>query len=72
MGITTENIVKKIKTKARELGFLDCGISQAQFLAEEKPRLLNWLSNEMNGEMAYMNNHIDKRLDPRLLVENAR
>lgn len=61
-----------IKNKARELGFLDCGFSRAQFLAEEKDRLLNWLDNKMQGEMTYMENHLDKRLDPRLLVENAR
>lgn len=66
------NIVERIKAKARELGFLDCGISKAQFLAEEKPRLLNWLANEMHGEMTYMANHLDKRLDPGLLVDNAR
>ena len=62
----------RIKTKAKELGFLDCGISAARFLAEEKDRLVQWLQNGMNGEMDYMANHLDKRLDPRLLVENSR
>lgn len=61
-----------IKEKARELGFLDCGISPARYMEEEKERLQNWLSQEMQGQMAYMANHLDKRLDPRLLVENAR
>lgn len=61
-----------IKAKARELGFQDCGISRAKFLDAEKDRLLNWLANEMHGEMNYMANNIEKRLDPRLLVENAR
>ncbi|MDP2891012.1 MAG: tRNA epoxyqueuosine(34) reductase QueG [Bacteroidota bacterium] len=60
-----------IKAKARELGFLDCGISRAKFLDAEKDRLQNWLANEMHGEMNYMANNIEKRLDPRLLVENA-
>lgn len=67
-----ENIATQIKTKATELGFLDCGISEAGFLAAEKDRLLNWLTTEMHGQMRYMSNHFDKRLDPRLLVENAR
>lgn len=62
----------KIKARAKELGFLDCGISEARFLAEEKDRLVNWLNNEMHGEMDYMANHLEKRLDPRLLVENSR
>ncbi len=70
--MTLENSSKRIKDKASELGFLDCGISEAGFLAEEKDRLSSWLENEMHGEMHYMANHLDKRLDPRLLVENAR
>jgi len=70
--MTIESSSDRIKTKARELGFLDCGISEARFLAEEKDRLLEWLRHEMHGEMAYMSNHLEKRLDPRLLVENAR
>ena len=72
MESAIDNISLLIKAKARELGFLDCGISRAQFLADEKERLQNWLNNEMNGEMQYMANHFEKRLDPRLLVENAR
>ena len=67
-----ENISGKIKDKARELGFLDCGISEACFLAEEKDRLLNWLELEMHGEMGYMARNMEKRLDPRLLVENSK
>ena len=67
-----ENPSVLIKTKAKELGFLDCGISEARFLFEEKDRLQNWLQLEMHGEMGYMANHLDKRLDPRLLVDHAR
>jgi len=70
--MTIENNSKRIKDKAIELGFLDCGISEAGFLAEEKDRLFNWLQMGMHGQMHYMANHLDKRLDPRLLVENAR
>lgn len=61
-----------IKQKAIELGFEQCGIAQANFLEEEAPRLENWLKNNYNGQMAYMANHFDKRLDPRLLVDNAK
>ena len=60
-----------IKTEAKRLGFLSCGISKAEFLEEEAPRLEKWLNKNMHGEMAYMENHFDKRLDPRLLVEGA-
>ena len=72
MEKTNENASVRIKEKAIELGFLDCGISEVRFLSEEKDRLLNWLQDEMNGEMAYMDNHLEKRLDPGLLVDNAR
>jgi len=61
-----------IKTEAKRLGFLSCGISKAEFLEEEAPRLEQWLSNNMQGEMGYMANHFDKRLDPTKLVDGAR
>jgi len=61
-----------IKTEAKRLGFLSCGISKAQFLEEEAPRLEKWLSNNMQGEMHYMENYFDKRLDPTKLVEGSK
>ena len=61
-----------IKSEAQKLGFMFCGISKAGFLDEEAPRLENWLSNNYHGEMKYMENHFDKRLDPRKLVDGAR
>lgn len=61
-----------IKEEAQRLGFLSCGISKATFLEEEAPRLEKWLNNQMHGQMAYMENHFDKRLDPRLLVDGAK
>jgi epoxyqueuosine reductase len=61
-----------IKAEAKKLGFMFCGISKAGFLEEEAPRLEKWLNNNMHGEMQYMENHFDKRLDPRLLVDGAK
>ena len=61
-----------IKSEAQRLGFLSCGISKAGFLVQEAPRLENWLQNQRNGKMAYMENHFDKRLDPTLLVDGAK
>ncbi len=63
---------KIIKKHAERLGFLSCGIAKATFLEEEAPRLEAWLQNNFHGEMKYMENHFDKRLDPRLLVEGAK
>lgn len=61
-----------IKAEAKRLGFLSCGVSKAEFLEEEAPRLEKWLQKGMQGEMAYMENHFDKRLDPTKLVEGAK
>ena len=61
-----------ITNKAHELGFFHVGFSTADFLEEEAPRLEKWLNKHHHGEMAYMANHFDKRLDPRLLVEDAK
>ena len=67
-----ERYVKIIKAEAKRLGFLSCGISKAEFLEEEAPRLERWLHNNMHGNMHYMENHFDKRLDPTLLVEGSK
>lgn len=61
-----------IKAEAKRLGFDYVGISKADFLEEEAPRLENWLNNNMHGQMSYMQNYFDKRLDPRLLVPGAK
>ncbi|WP_286743325.1 MULTISPECIES: tRNA epoxyqueuosine(34) reductase QueG [Roseivirga] len=61
-----------VKQKAKELGFQFCGISKAEFLAEEAPRLEAWLKSGRHGQMKYMENHFDKRLDPSKLVPGAK
>lgn len=72
MNMNKERYSRWIKEKARELGFSYCGISKASFLEEEAPRLESWLKRNMHGSMTYMENHFDKRLDPRLLVPGAK
>lgn len=72
MNANTAVYSKLIKAEALRLGFAQCGISKAAFLEEEAPRLENWLKQSMHGTMQYMENHFDKRLDPRLLVDGAR
>ena len=61
-----------IKDEAKRLVFLSCGVSKAEFLEEEAPRLEAWLTKNMHGEMQYMENHFDKRLDPTKLVEGSK
>ncbi len=71
MKLVTQH-TRRIKEEAKRLGFLSCGISRAEFLEEEAPRLEKWLKQGMHGEMRYMENHFDKRLDPRRLVDGAK
>ena len=68
----SEKYTKLIKEEALQLGFMSCGISRAEFLEEEAPRFEQWLNENRNGEMSYMENHFDKRLNPSLLVPGAK
>lgn len=61
-----------IKKKAEKFGFQKCGISKAGFLEEDAKRLDAYLSKKYQGEMKYMENHYDKRLNPTLLVEGSK
>jgi epoxyqueuosine reductase len=61
-----------IKLIAKQLGFAFCGISTAQFLEKEAPRLEAFLKQQYHGKMSYLENHFDKRLDPRLLLDGAK
>ena len=61
-----------IKSTATQLGFSFCGISKAEFLKDEAPRLEEWLKKGHQGKMSYLENHFDKRLDPTLLVPGAK
>ena len=61
-----------IRQKALELGFSECGISQVRALEEERAPLQNWLNEKMNGNMAYMANHFEMRLDPGKIEEGAK
>lgn len=70
-GHPTEN-TRLIKSAAQKYGFQSCGISAAGFLEEEARHLEAWLGKGYQGEMQYMENYFDKRLDPTLLVEGAK
>ena len=61
-----------VKSAAQRLGFSFCGISRAEFLREEAPRLEAWLKKGYQGKMSYLENFFDKRLDPTLLVPGAK
>ena len=61
-----------LKSTAKRLGFDFCGITKAEFLESEAPRLEDWLNRNYQGKMAYLANHFDKRLDPTKLVDGAK
>lgn len=69
--LKTEN-TNLIKSIAAELGFSFCGISKAEFLDKEAPKLEEWLRRGYAGQMKYLEQNFDKRLDPRLLVPGAK
>ena len=71
MTLNTKN-TEFIKSTAADLGFDFCGIAKAEFLEEEAPKLEGWLNKGMHGEMKYMENHFEKRLDPTKLVPGAK
>ena len=60
-----------MKALAADLGFQYCGISKAEFLKDEAEKLEIWLKRGYQGQMSYLENHFDKRLDPTLLVPGA-
>ena len=72
MTTSKSKYTKLIKAYAKNLGFMSCGISRADFLEEEAPRLEQWLNQNHQGKMSYMSKHFDKRLDPRILVPGAK
>lgn len=61
-----------IKERSRELGFSRIGIARADELTKEKNQLKEWLNRGYHGEMSYMENYLDKRTDPRILVEGTK
>ncbi|GAB4407259.1 MAG: tRNA epoxyqueuosine(34) reductase QueG [Bacteroidia bacterium] len=67
-----KELTRKIKQRGYELGFDLVGVSAATLLDQEARNLEQWLRQGQHGQMQYMENHFDKRIDPRLLVEGAR
>ena len=67
-----KEITIKIKAKAKEMGFMGIAIAKAEHMDEEAGRLENWLSQDNHGEMSYLENYFDKRVDPTLLVPGSK
>ena len=63
---------QQIRSFVRELGFDFCGIARAQQLDEDARRLEQWLNKGLHGNMQYMENYFDLRIDPTKLVPGAK
>jgi epoxyqueuosine reductase len=70
--LNKSNLSRAIINKAKELGFENCGISKADFLEKDEALLKKWINEGMHGDMYYMENHFDKRVDPRKIHEGAK
>lgn len=61
-----------VKQQAFRLGFSHCNIAKAQRLEDDARRLENWLARGFHGQMNYMENHFELRIDPSKLVPGAK
>ena len=66
------NFSAQIKAKASELGFAKTGIAAAAALDTEGSNLREWLASGFSADMAWMQNHLEKRIDPRVLFPDAK
>ncbi|MEI6946549.1 tRNA epoxyqueuosine(34) reductase QueG [Paraflavisolibacter sp. H34] len=71
MSTATQH-TRLVKDLSRRLGFDYCGIARAQRLDDDARRLEAWLNQGRHGNMHYMANHFDLRVDPSQLVPGAR
>lgn len=61
-----------LKQLALANGFDYCGIAKAERLNEDAKRLEAWLQQGFHGNMKYMENYFDLRVDPAKLVPGAK
>lgn len=67
--MTSSELIKK---EAFRLGFNACGICKAEHVGKQADLLKEWLKKGHHGQMSYLENHLEKRCNPQLLVENAK
>ena len=72
MMANAERNTRTIKEIAKSIGFDQCGIARAERLDDDALRLEKWLKKGYHGEMSYMENHFDMRIDPQKLVPGAK
>ena len=65
---SNKELTKLIKDKAYKLGFSAVGIAKAEPIRQDAIYYKNWIDNGYHADMAYLNNHYEKRINPELLV----
>ena len=70
--MNSAEIKRFIQQRSKELGFDGMGVSKAERLDDAALLLQSWLDKGQHGTMSYMENHFDKRVDPRELVPGAK
>lgn len=68
---TAQTLSSVIRQQARLLGFDACGFAKASSLPDFENKLALWLQKGYHGTMGYMQNNIEKRVDPTRLVDGA-
>lgn len=67
-----QKYTEQIRAHALSLGFDACGFAKAQYMPDEARRLDEWLTQNKNGAMGWIENYFDKRVDPTLLVPGSK
>jgi len=62
----------RIKAKAKEIGFSLVGFCDTKPLEKEGSNLIVWLNKGYNAEMKWFEKSIDKRINPSLILDNAK
>ena len=66
-------LTEKIKAEAKNLGFYACGIAKAEAVDSiTADNYRRWIAEEHHASMHYLADNIDKRLDPRLLMDGVK
>lgn len=63
---------KQVVDSAKDLGFDLVGFSSIQYLHSEIENLKKWLGKNYNAGMKYMEENLDKRFDPTIILPTAK
>ena len=67
-----KSLEQRLKEKARALGFDACGITRAEVPQEARRQLIAFVGRGLHGSMEWMETTLERRLDPKRLMPEAR